>query len=137
MKVNTMKINKEYLESINPTCWDEPTNFNYQIEKEKALRLADSLKRSGFEIRTDFDAQDANFLGDIGIEPYGAIRLSKFERLATITWEERFPEDLLNKIINIIGEHNYSHVPWHFFGEPFETRNRFNEDLFNQLFDYQ
>ena len=132
-----MKVTKEYLKNVNPTCCGEPLNFVYEAEVIKMQQLANSLRELGFEIRISSGIQDANFHADLGIGSYGAVRLSLFDSLVTITREERFPPDLLNQVIGKIEENDYVHVPWHFFGESFETRERVNGDLFNQLFDYQ
>ena len=132
-----MKITKKYLESLNPTCYGDPENFgDYHIKKAKILKLADALANLGFStVGVSFE-QDSNHYASISVD-HGSLRFSRFDDLLVITHEERFPVALLRQVVEEVRNHGYIFVPWHFFGKPFATRERFNGDLFNQLFDWQ
>ena len=132
-----MEITKDYLESLNPTCFGEPKNItDYHVRKANLLKLADTLDGLGCPDKTMSFEQDANHYASVGIG-YGSLRFSRFDNLVAITHEEDFPPVLLKKVIEATEQHGFVYVPWHFFGEPFSTRERFNGDLFNQLFDWQ
>ena len=131
-----MEVTEKYLKSINPTLTNEPVNFSdYCVKVQQIHVLAEKLVELGcIEKITSFH-QNSNHYADI-YTGYGSLRFSKFENLVAITHEEKFPDNLLELVINAVRDDGYVYVPWEFFGESFSTRERINGDLFNQLFDY-
>ena len=129
----------EYLATVNPSCDCYPSDWDFAAATREGRALHERLQ-SEFGSNVSFDGdggiQDASFHAEIYIQPHGGVRLSNFDQLATITWEERIPQPVLSRIIEIVQECGFTCVPFRLFGESFETRDRFNGDLFNQLFDY-
>lgn len=83
----------------------------------------------------DENVQDATYHAGIFVPPT-EVRLSNFGCLVTIVGEELLKREVNDRVIQIVECCGYTHVPFRLFGEPFVTRERFNGDLFNQLFDY-
>lgn len=128
-----------YLATVNSGCDCYPPNWDFTAATQQARALHQRLQSEfGPDVSFDGDGavQDASYHADIFIPPHAGVRLSNFDRLATATWEERIPQPVLSRIIQIVEECGYTYVPFRLFGESFETRDRHNGDLFNQLFDY-
>ena len=128
-----------YLATVNPGCDDYPPDLDFAAATRDARALHQRLQSEfGPDVSFDGDGavQDASYHADIYIPPHGGIRLSNFDHLATVIWEERIPQPVLSRIVQNVEECGYTYVPFRLFGESFETRDRQNGDLFNQLFDY-
>ena len=128
-----------YLIAVNPRHQERPPDFDFTIATQESKALFQRLRTElGSDVQFDGDGavQDASYHSGISIPPRGEVRLSNFDHLATITWEECVPPETLSRVVQILGEFGYTYVPFRLFGEPFGTRERINGDLFNQLFDY-
>ena len=131
-----MVVTRDYLAGLNPTCYGYPAAFDYRAEKARVETLANALEALFSDVSLTTGIQDANHHADVGFGS-GAVRLSLFERLAVILNEETCSSAVVTDVSERIEACGFTFVPWHFFGGPFKTRERFNGDLFNQLFDYQ
>ena len=128
-----------YLASVNPGYDYNPPQWDFAAATRQARTLHERLQSEfGPEVSFSGDGaiQDATYHAGIYIPPHGEVRISNFEHLTTMTSEEGIPEPIFTRIVQIIEESGYTYVPSRLFGELFCTRERFNGDLWNHLFDY-
>jgi hypothetical protein len=128
-----------YLGGVNPRCDYAPPDFDFIAAAREARTLHQRFLAEfgpGVSFDGDGGVQDASYHAGIYIPPHGEVRLSNFDHLATITREDCIPQPALSRIIRIVEASGYTYIPFRLFGECFDSRDRFNGDLFNQLFDY-
>ncbi len=108
----------------------------------KALSQAFSLN---FEDNVVY-VQDSAHLAEIGIPSQllsaragtrSQIRVSRYFRLYVITAARNLLENTERLIEETASGQRFMYVPESLFGEPFDKRERFNHDAFNELFDFE
>jgi hypothetical protein len=143
----THAVSHEWLSSINPTCAAHPPGYSLEQQQDDerrvslvASRLSSSLGRNCV-VET---AQDATFFASISLPLVGlkssgltpCVRFSRFEKLCTITMEHRMTHSDIALVRATLTDGKFVFVDASLLGEPFNSRQRFSGDLFNQLFDY-
>ena len=128
-------ITAQDLATLNPRCEYAPAGFDYAVAMSHARTLFELVRQSFPEALLDNEVQDATYHAGISVSG-GEIRLSNFGGLAVIISEERLAPETLSRLVSVIESVGYTYVPFKIIGQPFLTRERFNGDLFTQLFDY-
>ncbi len=146
-----MRLNLKQLAEVNPQCEYFPSGFDnaawqaYRSEvKSFATKLTEEFS-ADFSISGEFHIQDATYGAEIYLPDsliVGAgkvipcIRISNHRKLFVVTVARRVSQDTEARIEEVAERLGFTYTPEAIFGDPFDTRERSNEDLFNQLFDY-
>jgi hypothetical protein len=102
--------------------YETPLNFNYKGLKSRVMDLSKKLEDS-FKLKFNIDdqVQDASFFCDL-IIPNGlitnpkpnlgySIRISNFGELATVTFEDSYPENVRMIIKEVLARQNFIFIP--------------------------
>lgn len=146
-----MLITTEYLQSVNPSCSCYPVGYDEAAWRKFCGDMSDLRARLSEEFGVDFNLsgessiQDSTHGAEIGIpgvlivgegSVVPCIRASNHERLYIITVLRRISQDTESRIEAVAARSGFRYTPESLFGLPFDQRDRFNGDLFNQLYDY-
>lgn len=135
------------LAKINPGLQYRPLGFDHVNSCESVKSLVMEFEKTFSEkFHLDEDGQDATFFALIPIPSslhkttaglLSMILFSSFERLVTITSEEKVFDEVLDKIKTILVDNKFEYIPFSVFGESYEQLAANGDGgLFSQLFDY-
>lgn len=146
-----MRVTTEYLESVNPSCDYYPEGCDEAAWRKFRGDLSDFRQRLSDEFFLDFNLssessiQDSTHGAEIGFPSIlvvgegrvvPCIRVSNHARLYVITVSRRITPDTESRVETVAQRLGFRYTPESMFGLPFDQRDRFNGDLFNQLYDY-
>ena len=146
-----MRLNLTQLAEVNPQCEYFPPGYDqaaWQVFRSEVQSFAASLSEefsADFSVSGESHIQDATYgaeiylpssliVGDGKVVP--CIRVSNHQKLFIVTVARRVSEDTEARIESVAERLGFTYTPEAIFGEPFDTRDRINGDLFNQLYDY-
>lgn len=146
-----MPITIEYLESVNPSCDYYPDGYDEAAWRKFRGDVSEFRDRLSDEFSLDFSLsgessiQDSTHGSEIGVpqilvvgegQVIPCIRVSNHSRLYVITVARRITPDTESRVEAVAERLGFRYTPESIFGLPFDQRDRFNGDLFNQLYDY-
>jgi hypothetical protein len=146
-----MRAELEKLHGVNPDCTCIPPGYDQAMRAAlhaDVVRFTHDLTTSfgfTFTFSGECPIQDSTVGAVIGIPSslvigegpvIPCIRISNHQRLFVITVCRRISEETEKKIEDIAEPIGFLYTPESMFGEPFDTRERINGDLFNQLYDW-
>jgi|APTNR8051073442_1049403.scaffolds.fasta_scaffold06895_8 hypothetical protein len=146
-----MPITIEQLESVNPGCDYYPDGYDEAAWRKFRGDVSDFRERLSVEFSLDFSLsgdssiQDSTHGAEIGFpgilvvgegQVVPCIRVSNHSRLYVITVARRITPETESSVETVAARLGFHYTPESMFGLPFDQRDRFNGDLFNQLYDY-
>lgn len=146
-----MRLNLTQLAVVNPECEYFPSGYDrasWQTFRSEVQSFASSLSvefSAEFSASGESNIQDATYGAEIYLpsslvvgdgEVVPCIRVSNHQKLFIVTVARRVSEDTEARIESVAERLGFTYTPEAIFGEPFDTRDRINGDLFNQLYDY-
>lgn len=125
--------NYHYFRSVNPTvknillqhdeygCYETPSVFNYDFLMSEVNSLCFKLENEfGLDFKINDQVQDASFICDIKIPKElvikylpdigYSIRVSNYGKLVTINFKEKYSEEVLQKLVDIITQSEFVYI---------------------------